>query len=164
MSYQKLQTGRALDVYPSDIVQIPDASTKVLAATGDFSIAAKLTTTGQSFTTAGIVPGTSIIYNTTDGIAYGIQAIDNDNSLTVIGAVGGAAANFVIYARPTNGCVLYVGKSGDINVQMAADKEKKFQAADCIEFTNIPDSAFLPIQVVGVAATDTTAQNIIALW
>ena len=67
MSYQKLQTGRALDVYPSDIVQIPDASTRVLAATGDFSIAAKLSTTGQSFTTAGIVPGTSIIYNTTDG-------------------------------------------------------------------------------------------------
>lgn len=54
------------------------------------------------------------------------------------------------------GCVLYIGTGGILRVFTAA--------GDDITFTNIPNGTFLPVQVVRVFATTTTANNIIALW
>ena len=59
-------------------------------------------------------------------------------------------------AGPTNnGCVLYVGVSGNIKVTTAGGDE--------VTFANVP-VGFFPVQVLRVWATDTTASNIIALW
>ena len=54
------------------------------------------------------------------------------------------------------GNVLYVGTGGDLVVTTAAE--------DKVTFVNIQGGSFLPIQVVKVWATGTTAANIIALW
>jgi len=56
----------------------------------------------------------------------------------------------------TSGNVLYVGTGGDLVVTTAS--------GDKITFVNIQGGSFLPIQVVKVWATGTTAANIIALW
>ena len=55
-----------------------------------------------------------------------------------------------------NGNVLYVGTAGTLRVMTAA--------GDDITFVTVYAGSFLPIQVVRVFATGTTASNIIALW
>tara|TARA_R100000951_G_scaffold63498_1_gene53313 strand:+ start:1551 stop:1817 length:267 start_codon:yes stop_codon:yes gene_type:complete len=58
--------------------------------------------------------------------------------------------------RGNNGCVLYVGIGGDLRVLTAG--------GDDVVFTGFPDGGFLPVNVVRVFATNTTASNIVALW
>ena len=57
---------------------------------------------------------------------------------------------------PNRGCVLYVGTKGDLTVLTIG--------GDKVTFTNFQDGSFLPVQVVRVFETETTASNIIALW
>jgi len=85
MSYQKLQSGRAAAVTPSDTVNIP-------AVTG----------------------GTN------------------------------------------NGCVLYVGGTGNLKVLTIGGDE--------VVLTGIQGGTFVPVQVLRVFATGTTATGIVALW
>tara|TARA_R110000803_G_scaffold96268_1_gene164390 strand:+ start:180 stop:446 length:267 start_codon:yes stop_codon:yes gene_type:complete len=54
------------------------------------------------------------------------------------------------------GCLLYVGTSGNLKVTTSG--------GDTVTLVNILGGQFLPISVVKVFATGTTASNIIALW
>lgn len=54
------------------------------------------------------------------------------------------------------GCVLYVGTGGILRVLTAG--------GDDITFQNVPNGTFIPVQVVRVFSTTTTANNIVALW
>ena len=58
--------------------------------------------------------------------------------------------------RGNNGCVLYVGTGGDLRVLTAG--------GDDVVFAGFPDGGFLPVNVVRVFATNTTASGILALW
>lgn len=53
-------------------------------------------------------------------------------------------------------CVLYVGTGGDLRVMTAG--------GDDVVFTGVVSGAFLPVQVIRVYSTNTTASNIVALW
>jgi hypothetical protein len=55
-----------------------------------------------------------------------------------------------------NGCVLYVGTRGNLKVMTVGGDE--------VTFTNIQDGSFIPVQVLKVFSTGTTASNIVALW
>ena len=55
-----------------------------------------------------------------------------------------------------NGCVLYVGSAGNLRVETVG--------GDDVTFNNINTGAFIPVQIVKVYATGTTASNILALW
>ncbi len=55
-----------------------------------------------------------------------------------------------------NGCVLYVGTKGNLKVMTVGGDE--------VTFTNIQDGSFIPVQVLKVFSTGTTASNIVALW
>jgi hypothetical protein len=54
------------------------------------------------------------------------------------------------------GCVLYVGTGGILRVLTAG--------GDDITFQGVPNGTFIPVQVVRVFDTTTTALNIVALW
>jgi hypothetical protein len=54
------------------------------------------------------------------------------------------------------GCVLYVGTGGILRVLTAG--------GDDITFQNVPNGTFIPVQVIRVFASTTTANNIVALW
>jgi len=54
------------------------------------------------------------------------------------------------------GCVLYVGTGGILRVLTAG--------GDDITLQNVPNGTFIPIQVIRVFASTTTANNIVALW
>jgi hypothetical protein len=51
---------------------------------------------------------------------------------------------------------LYVGGAGDLKVKTAGGDE--------VTFTGILAGTFLPVQVVRVFATGTTATTVLALW
>jgi len=53
-------------------------------------------------------------------------------------------------------CVLYVGVGGDVKVRTAG--------GDDVIFTGVLAGSFIPVQVVRVFFTGTTATNIVALW
>jgi len=55
-----------------------------------------------------------------------------------------------------NGNVLYVGTTGNLKVMTVGGDE--------VTFSNVQGGSFLPVQVLKVFATGTTASNIIALW
>ena len=55
-----------------------------------------------------------------------------------------------------NGCVLYIGGGGDVKVKTAGGDE--------VTFTGVQAGTFMPVNVVQVFATGTTATNILALW
>jgi len=160
MAYQKLQTSAALDVIPSNTVPIPDRATKVLDGTADFSVAGTLTDVGTTFLSAGIQKN-AIVYNVTDQKAYFVLDVTDDLNLSITSIAGGsAAAKYYIYNAPTNGCVLYVGTGGDVAVEFS---EPSDSPSGELIFKNVPNAAFLPVQVVRVDDT-TTATDIIALW
>ena len=81
--------------------------------------------------------------------------------------VGGATDSYTIYNKATIGCVLFVGGTGNVEVQMAARNGNQATAAQpsnqTLTFNNVADGSFLPLQVVRVAAA-TTATDIIAIW
>jgi hypothetical protein len=52
--------------------------------------------------------------------------------------------------------VLYVGVGGNLKVRTAG--------GDDVVFYNLNDGVFLPINVIRVFDTDTTADSIVALW
>jgi hypothetical protein len=55
-----------------------------------------------------------------------------------------------------NGCVLYVGGLGDVRVLTAG--------GDDVVFSALPAGTFVPVNVVRVFSTNTTATNLVALW
>ena len=55
-----------------------------------------------------------------------------------------------------NGCVLYVGGAGTLKVTTIG--------GDDVTFSGLIAGSFVPVQVVKVWATGTSATNIIALW
>jgi hypothetical protein len=57
---------------------------------------------------------------------------------------------------PTLACVLYVGGAGNVKVET--------DGGDIVTFTGLNVGQFVPVNVVKVYATDTTATNIVALW
>jgi hypothetical protein len=55
-----------------------------------------------------------------------------------------------------NGCVLYIGGDGDVKVTTAG--------GDTVTFVGLIAGSFVPVQVLRVWSTDTTATSIVALW
>jgi hypothetical protein len=54
------------------------------------------------------------------------------------------------------GCVLYVGTGGILRVLTAG--------GDDVIFRNVPNGTFIPVQVIRVFASTTSATDILALW
>lgn len=54
------------------------------------------------------------------------------------------------------GCVLYIGKPGNVRVLTVG--------GDDVTFVNVLQGTFLPVQVLRVFLSDTTADEILALW
>lgn len=183
MAYQKLQSRDGLLVIPDTVVRIPDPtsaialiSTTVDATDGvtsfevDASSGSVLTGTNTKFTEMNIPIG-AIIYNPSAATpeCYFVVSVDSDTQITVNKAVAGGVSNAItIYTRPTIGCTLYAGGAGNLNVRMAEQNGNTTTAAapanQFVVFEGVAAGSFLPIQVVQVNSTGTTATKIIAMW
>ena len=156
MAYQKLQASRALVVYTSDTINIPNPAGAGISSTTTGVAAGKLIDTTQDFIAAGVRIG-DIIYSAGPLVAT-VTAVDSATQLSVTTAVG-ASRPYTLYNTPdipNNGAVLYVGVAGDVDVITAGGDE--------VTFTGVLAGSFIPVQVTRVKATSTTASGIIALW
>jgi|DEB19_MinimDraft_3_1074340.scaffolds.fasta_scaffold00994_11 hypothetical protein len=63
---------------------------------------------------------------------------------------------YIGYPSETWPCVLYIGVTGDVRVLTAG--------GDDVIFYNVQGGTVLPIQVIQVFTTNTTALRIVALW
>jgi hypothetical protein len=154
MAYQKLQAGKALEIYPSDTASIPNTSLVSDSGTTSATTANKLVQAGQNFTST--VRVSDIVYNTTDSTAATVTAVDSDTTLSLSENIMESGEEYTIYRGQPSACVLYVGNLGDVKV--------KTSDGDVVTFQNLSNGQFIPIQVSQVFETGTTATGLIALW
>lgn len=157
MATQKLQVGRAFPVNIfSDDVDIPFPA---LSASGSATVsnATKLEDSTADFIQGAINPG-DIIYNLSTGLADVVSGVDSPTIITLGGFSTGFTSGdtYVIYAGNNHqGCVLYIGGSGDLEVQTVG--------GDNVTFVGVTAGQFIPVNVMKVKES-TSASDIIALW
>ena len=159
MAYQKLQAGEALAVIASNIVNVPNPANQVISGTTTATTTSKLVDSGGTFIAQGVKFG-DIIYDRTGLSTATVTAVDSETTLSVSSDVFVSGDSYEIYTQslesPNNGCVLYVGVAGDIKVKMAGGND--------VVFKTVAAGSFLPINVIRVFRTGTTATDIVALW
>jgi hypothetical protein len=175
MAYQKLQAGRVLQVVPSDDFNIPNPAAVAVngQTTSDGRAANQLIDSAATFLDDKIKVG-DIIYATTGGtsnwtLAAKVKEVVNDTTLEVENSTTGAATLFNtglpyrIFSQvdnPQNGCCLYIGDvAGGTNIEVdTAGGDPK------ILFVGVNAGQFMPVNVLRVYKTNTTAASILALW
>lgn len=158
MAYQKLQAYRALEVYKTNAIEAyPDPSRMATFGANSSVTANKLVATSGDFINNKIEAG-YIIANTTDGSYAIIEAVDSATTLSLsVDIFTTTPAKYRIYSQlAKEPCLLYVGTAGTVDVDTAGGDSQ-------IEFVNIGNATFLPVQVKRVNAAS-TASNFIALW
>jgi hypothetical protein len=157
MATQKLQVGRAFPVtiYSDDVnIPFPELSMSGTATGGSVNY---LEDSGADFVQGQINPG-DIVYNISQSSADIVVGINSPTQIELAGYIGGTfpGDQYVIYAGNNHqGCVLYIGGSGDLVVQTVG--------GDNVTFVGVTAGQFIPVNVMKVK-TGTSASNIIALW
>lgn len=162
MPTPKLQTSRALNVIPNDTVVIPNPFV-MTSGTSTSYLPFELEDATKDFIALNIKEG-DIVYNiTTNASANIIGNTIGGGELNLDADIfSGAGESYVIYqnsplsGEPNAGCVLYVGIGGDVEIVTAGD--------DTVIMIQVPSGTFIPINVLQVKATNTSASGIIALW
>ena len=156
MPYQKLNTSRAWEVSPSDDAPIP----QIMVVDGLQTV---VSISGNTIT---VDPAIDLV---TLGFVRGMIIVNPGGDSAIITSVGGneltlnipatafpATSKFNAYGGNNNGCLLYVGGAGNLEVKTAG--------GDKVSFSNVAEGFVLPVNVIQVFATGTTATNIVALW
>lgn len=156
MAYQKLQVSRAIPVYKNDTYNFPNPSMKKSSSTITGGTTTTLIDSTADFITLGVMIG-DLIWNTTTNTYSIVTGITNATTLTVADAILAATNTYSLYGYNTyEGAVLYVGGAGNIAVETFG--------GDVVTFNGVNAGQFLPVQVMKVKSTNTTATNIVALW
>ena len=156
MAYQKLQGKRAIDVTPTDGVQIPSPGDKVASGVNTLVVANQLVSATAEFI-GKVIPGCTIINETTGAWAT-VTGVQSPTELLLSADIFLATPNtYAVYSVDVNeGPVLYVGTGGTLVITTVGN--------DLVTLVNVADATFIPIMVRTVEATNTTADDIIALW
>ena len=165
MAYQKTQGYQALNILVTDNANIPYTTVASKGKSDSIAPNQLIAEAGAAFTKTAYTG--DIVYNTTTGTAATV--IDVVDSVTlklnanIFLNVGGqedyilySASAVTNYQDANNGCVLYIGESGDLTVDTITGDEK-------VLFSSVP-IGFFPVQVKKVWGTGTTAKKLVALW
>ena len=155
-NYQKLQTATALNIVSTDNANIPYPNVIETGVSGSVSANQLEDVTGQ-FVTLNVQVGDVVYNNTTLLAATVTRVLDEENLLLNANIFLASGDSYTIYAQ--NGkeaCVLYVGTGGKLRVMTASGQD--------VLFNNILGGSFLPVQVLKVFKTTTTATDLVALW
>ena len=158
MSNQILQAGRALAVIPSDNANIPFPNVVASGANNDVISADQLVDPNVSFTAANVNTG-DIVYNITLQLAATITRVVDEYTLDLNADIFTAYdCDYIIYAASSaagysnQGCVLYVGGLGDLDVVTTGQ--------DNVTFFGINAGSFVPVHIVKVKAATTAEYTI----
>jgi hypothetical protein len=161
MSVFKTTFSRALRAHPSDNADIayPNA---IESGTSTTVVSSKLVDSTGLFITNNVKTG-DVIHNDTLTTAATVVSVDSETQLTLNANIFTATAQaYVIYNMSSQtsmgnpGCFLYVGGTGNVSVITLG--------GDQITFAAVPAGTTLPIQVIRLRATATTATAVNALW
>jgi hypothetical protein len=155
-NYQKLQTATGLNIVSTDNANIPFPNVIETGISGSVSANQLEDVTGQ-FLTLNVQIG-DVVYNNTTLLAAAVtRVLDEENLLLNANIFLASGDSYTIYSQ--NGkeaCVLYVGTGGKLSVITASGQD--------VFFKNILGGSFLPVQVLKVFKTGTTATDLVALW
>jgi hypothetical protein len=161
MSVFKSQFSRALLVTKSDNANVPFPSVSS-SGINTSVVANSLVDSGATFVSNNVKSG-DIVYNITDGTAATVVSVTSETTLVLNADIFDITpTNYVVYtASPQStignaGCNLYIGGAGNVKVTTIGGDEIIFFAP--------PVGSVLPVQVIKVHATGTTATLINALW
>lgn len=162
MSNQILQAGRALAIIPSDNAPIPSPAVVTYGINSDAVSAGQLVDPNADFIATHVAVG-DVIYNTTSDLAATITQVVDINTLNLNADIFTVLdQNYIIYQQSpqtgsgNTGCVLYVGGLGDLAVTTTGN--------DDVTFVGINAGSFIPVHILKIKSTGTTATNILALW
>ena len=185
MAYPKItvNTGLAREIIASDTIPIPAPDLPVLSGTTTAATANKLVDVGADFSNVNV---NDIVYNTTDNTSATVTAIDTSTILSVSADIFTSPEDYEIFLGGPNGssrinsaegCLLYVGSSASILQDITpgagtADPRYvnirvKTISGNSITFENFPVGNYLPIQIVQLYSTSTTAaarNTCVAIW
>lgn len=161
MSVFKTTFSRAIRAHKSDNAEIAYPNLAE-SGTNTTATAFKLIDASGTFITNNIYPG-DIVHNDTDETSATVVSVDsqtqltlNANIFTLTGKLYNIYANSPQAGLGNPGCFLYVGGAGNVSVVTIGN--------DIATFFAVPAGTTLPIQVLQLRATSTTATNVIALW
>lgn len=164
MPTPKLQTSRALAVIPSDNYDIPNPF-PMASGTATSTATNVLVDSTKDFIALNIEIG-DVVYNLNTNVCTIVEDTTDDpfyaNELVLKDDIMTSGDKYVIYqnsplsGQPNAGCVLYVGTGGDIMAVTAG--------GDTVTFSQVPTGTFVPVNVVRVLSSGTSAEKIVALW
>lgn len=161
MSVFKTTFSRALRTHKSDDANIA-YPTLIESGTNTTATAFKLIDSAGLFITNNVKIG-DIVHNDTDETSATVVNVDSETELTLNANIFTATAKlYAVYqASPQTGlgnpgCFLYVGGAGNVSVVTIGN--------DVATFFGVPAGTTLPIQVIKLRSTSTSATNIVALW
>lgn len=161
MSVFKTQFSRALAVIPTDNALVPFPAV-VGSGTNTSAVANQLVNSAGNFVALNVATG-DVVYNLTDSTAATVVSVTSATVVVlnadIFLASGKSYTIFQMSPQTSNGntgCNLFVGGAGAVKVLTLGQ--------DTITFSGVPIGTTLPIQVVKVFATGTTATLINALW
>jgi hypothetical protein len=132
--------------------------TLISGGANDTITASKLEDTTANFITDNVKKGDIVMNTTTNTIAV-VTERDSATVLSLSADIFLAQPNnYSIFPDNNQGCVLYIGGAGNINVLTAGHDE--------LVFTGVLAGTYFPVQVLKVLTTNTTvaANTINALW
>ena len=170
------QPTQAVIVVPNDDINIPEPGSykggsnigagttlTVAAGTGKF-ISGDLNPAGTGYSNR--VAGGDVVYEPSTGTIAQVIEVTGEDTLTLSapGLTGGGAA-FELYRgnggkvnnkQGNEGFSLFVGTAGDLTVIPAASE-------DAVVVKNVANNSYVPLQVIRVFASGTSAADILAL-
>ena len=161
MSVFKTTFSRALRAHPSDNADIAYPAVNE-SGTNTTATSLKLIDSTATFITKNVKTG-DVVHNDTAGTAATVVSVDSETQLTLNANIFTTTAQaYAVYAMSAQtsmgnpGCFLYVGGTGNVSVVTIG--------GDIITFNGVPAGTTLPIQVLRLRSTSTTATLINALW
>ena len=160
MKFLKTHYGRAINVIPSDTVNIPNPAGLGMTGTADDSGTNELRDSSNPFTTNLLG---AIVVNTTDNTTANVIGFVSTGTLTLDADIFTAGTeDYAIYNSDNNqGCSIYIPK------QSAGKLRVLTVGGDIIIFRECGDinaSSILPVNVLRVFSEDTVLTDLIALW
>lgn len=156
MAYQKLQVGRAIPIVKNDTYNFPNPALKKLSSTITGGTTTQIVDSAVDFVALNVQIG-DIVWNSTGSTYSVVTAVVNSTTLTIADAIAATGNSYSLYAyNQYEAAVLQVGGAGNVAVETVG--------GDVVTFYGIAAGQFLPVQVLKVKSTGTTATNIIALW
>lgn len=157
MAIQTLQASRAISVIPDDNIVIPMPYVAASGTMGAPILPGFINDATATFITDNVKVG-DVVYNTTTNAAIAtVTSVNSETQLNLSASLGVAADDYTIYtAGNNNSCLIYVGVGGDVAIETSA--------GDQVTLVGLPTGSFVPVHLVKVMSTGTTATSIIALW